>query len=259
MRSLLQTITSVCSLWRLVALETPRLWTIIDYDCAEEFQHAVVETRVNTYITRCKNLPIHFNLLEGSIVEETPMVQCAILTIRDSAHRLAKLDVAVTTRSAINKLFPLPCTAAQLHALSVRTSIMLFSGTSEAQKLHIFEVGFKGPIKELSIDLTPGWDFSRVPVRSLEAISVNGIARHSDLETLFGGKCASLTTARVTCYPPRNLLSPLELHIPAVTSFSIIDAIPSRSRVCSYALIWKPWPLIVTTSAGPLPALNTVC
>lgn len=155
------------------------------------------------------------------------MVQCVILTIRDNAHRLARLDVAVATRSAINKLFPSPCTAAPLRALSIETSMTLFRGINEAQKLHILEAGFQGPIKELSIDLTPGWDFSRVPVHSLEAISVNGVARRSDLETLFDGKRTSLKTARVTCYPPRSdSLSPLEFYIPTMKTFFITDTTP---------------------------------
>lgn len=142
----LATITSVCRLWRRIALNDPLLWCTIYYsdvyDSSERRNHLLrkSQNRIHTYLLRAKSsdLSIHLNFLGGHVERIRDIIfphlsHCFSLnlTFFSSSQALAWFPLPM----GLHRLIKLSC---KVGAYSWRKAIqppVMFSGTDHTYKL----------------------------------------------------------------------------------------------------------------------------
>ncbi|KAF9520758.1 hypothetical protein BS47DRAFT_1386944 [Hydnum rufescens UP504] len=109
-------VSSICSLWREIAIDTATLWTTIRYQW--EPTTATSMEKVDAFLTRSKLAPISLEILVNGVPSRSQMQDLAHL-IKPHLHRVRRLLLTFSDVRTARVFLPLPSSMPILHGLSI--------------------------------------------------------------------------------------------------------------------------------------------
>lgn len=221
----LNTITSVCSLWRNIALAVPKLWTSILHYCPQGPERRKTATaRLEAYITRSKSSPIDVNMV---LRNPRATVKPIIRILHANAHRLRRFDIVLDTPELAVDLFPLPPPLNHLCLLDIAVLDEILTPDPE-RSIRLFQQdGAPEHLEKLTIDGTTWWDTSTIPAHLLESIDLTTWLDWTGMTDLLI-RCTNVKTIRMSCMTEPESVAhhgPISV-LPHVVSIDIQDDVP---------------------------------
>ena len=208
----LSTISSVCRIWRDVALNEPSLWTNIVYEGRSDMRAVSrgllrVEERIATCILRSRNSSLAIHLWFGHYGRGLAQLKDMI-----SPHlsRCRSIDVEFAYEHQASQLFPLPGRLDRLTALSCKvrlhdsTSLVLFSA-DDGPRLQDMSLLMRGAHVH--------FPSASIHVEHLTKLRLGGNYRQWQDPIRFVSRCHSLRYLKLAIYP-RGVKNPF-LHSPS--------------------------------------------
>lgn len=211
----LNNVTSICSLWRSIAIGTPHLWTTISFKSSE--RRAATRDKIETLLRRSVASPLYVRLHFASWGSSTRRMAELIM---GHAIRFCELRISIWSKDATFALLPLrgpwPC----LEALEIALE---YSDPRVAP----WEVGVGSEAPLRRLQMGGNLKLDNVPTCHLQDIDICTASISAEKLAEFISRCSSAKTVRLVASPfARSPLTVSPFDLPFLETLCILDVNP---------------------------------
>lgn len=244
----LSTISSVCAIWRRVALGLPFLWTNIAYDSSTHHQHTSSTRhhhllkrsldRMETYLLRSKNLPL--NVVLDFSEEGKVNARRIMKVIIPHTGRFRFWQLTIGTKEISKLMLPLRGPLDRLETLVLYLNFTNPDNISNnnnnenddetpmrSTEQELMLEGVTSPLRELHITGLAGCKLGNVPAKALTALHINSVCMSTvEMARLLSHCQAAVDVNVVSLGDGETLDGVAPFSLPSAETLTIVDTLP---------------------------------
>lgn len=211
----LNKMTSICSLWRRVAIGTPHLWTAVSYESNEH--RASTRDKIETLLKRSAVSQLYVRLHLSSWGSNVRRITALIMR---HAIRFRELRISLWSKDAAYALFPLRGPWTCLEALEI--------GVEYAERgAAPWEVGVGAEAPLRRLQMGSGFKLDNIPTCHLQEIDICTASIDAEKMAEFISRCSSARTVTLVASPfARSPLTVPPFDLPSLEMLHILDVNP---------------------------------